>query len=54
MGLAGTKNIPTEEVIHILVNLYKSSERNQEVQNEVVVLSKNLHDLLLDSQIENT
>ncbi|KAG4969563.1 hypothetical protein JHK85_035984 [Glycine max] len=40
VGLAGTRNIPTEEVIHILVNSYKSSERNQEVHNEVAVLSK--------------
>ncbi|TKY59483.1 ABC transporter G family member 11 [Spatholobus suberectus] len=39
-GLAGTRNMPTEEVIHILVSSYKSSERNQEVQNEVAVLSK--------------
>ncbi|RZB70850.1 ABC transporter G family member 11 isoform F [Glycine soja] len=40
VGLAGTKSMPTEEVIHILLNSYKSSERNQEVQNEVAVLSK--------------
>ncbi|KAK7400336.1 hypothetical protein VNO78_11542 [Psophocarpus tetragonolobus] len=39
VGLTGSKNIPTEEVIHILVSSYKTSERNQEVQNEIAVLS---------------
>ncbi|XP_020222754.1 ABC transporter G family member 11 [Cajanus cajan] len=39
MGLAETR-IPTEEVIHILVSSYKSSERKQEVQNEVAILSE--------------
>lgn len=40
MGLAGTTNLPTEEVIHILVNSYKCSERNQELQSEVALLSQ--------------
>ncbi|XP_061349745.1 ABC transporter G family member 1-like isoform X1 [Gastrolobium bilobum] len=40
VGLAGTGTIPTEEAIRILVTSYKSSERNQEVQNEVAVLSE--------------
>ncbi|XP_027918710.1 ABC transporter G family member 11-like [Vigna unguiculata] len=40
VGLAGTTNLPTEEVIHILVNSYKCSERNQEVQSEVALLSE--------------
>jgi len=40
VGLSGTTNLPTEEVIHILVSSYKSSERNQEVQSEVALLSK--------------
>lgn len=37
MGIAGTK--PTEEAISILVSSYKSSERNQQVQEEVAMLS---------------
>ncbi|QCD84124.1 ATP-binding cassette [Vigna unguiculata] len=40
VGLAGTTNLPTEEVIHILVNSYNCSERNQEVQSEVALLSE--------------
>ncbi|XP_047177423.1 ABC transporter G family member 1-like [Vigna umbellata] len=40
VGLAVTTNLPTEEVIHILVNSYKCSERNQEVQSEVALLSE--------------
>ncbi|XP_014515135.2 ABC transporter G family member 11 isoform X2 [Vigna radiata var. radiata] len=40
VGLAGTTNLPTEEVIHILVNSYKCSERNQELQSEVALLSQ--------------
>ncbi|BAT73944.1 hypothetical protein LR48_Vigan01g082400 [Vigna angularis] len=40
VGLAVTTNLPTEEVIHILVNSYKCSERNQEVKNEVALLSE--------------
>ncbi|CAJ1936078.1 unnamed protein product [Sphenostylis stenocarpa] len=55
VGLAGTRNIPTEEVIHILVNSYKSCERNQEVQNEVALLSKKVITLnasiLIDANI---
>ncbi|XP_027347919.1 ABC transporter G family member 11-like [Abrus precatorius] len=38
--LGGTKTIPTEEAIHTLVNSYKSSEMNQQVQKEVAVLSE--------------
>ena len=40
LGLAGTEALPAEEAIRILVNSYKSSEMNQQVQKEVVVLSK--------------
>ncbi|XP_057417853.1 ABC transporter G family member 1-like isoform X1 [Lotus japonicus] len=40
VGLEGTGTIPTEEAIRILVNSYKSSDRNQDVQSEVSVLSE--------------
>ncbi|KAK7368816.1 hypothetical protein VNO80_10846 [Phaseolus coccineus] len=40
VGLSGTRNLSTEEVIDILVSSYKNSERNQEVQSEVALLSK--------------
>ncbi|KAJ1377799.1 P-loop containing nucleoside triphosphate hydrolase [Sesbania bispinosa] len=40
VGLVGTGTIPTEEAIRILVHSYKSSEWNQEVQNEVELQSK--------------
>ncbi|KAJ1378616.1 P-loop containing nucleoside triphosphate hydrolase [Sesbania bispinosa] len=40
VGLIGTGIIPTEEAIRILVHSYKSSEWNQEVQNEVELQSK--------------
>ncbi|KAK7363116.1 hypothetical protein VNO77_05246 [Canavalia gladiata] len=40
VGLAGTGTIPSEEAIRILVSSYKSSERNQQVQNEVAALSQ--------------
>ncbi|TKY59484.1 ABC transporter G family member 11 [Spatholobus suberectus] len=40
LNLGGTERIPTEEAIRILVNSYKSSEMNQEVQKEVAVLSE--------------
>lgn len=40
MGLDGTGTIPTEEAIRILVKSYKSSERSQEVQKEVAILSE--------------
>ncbi|KAK7363119.1 hypothetical protein VNO77_05249 [Canavalia gladiata] len=36
--LGGTEAIPTEEAIRILVNSYKSSEMNQQVQKEVAEL----------------
>ncbi|KAF7842990.1 ABC transporter G family member 11-like [Senna tora] len=36
---AGNQIIPTEEVIHILVNSFKSSEMNQQVQAQVALLS---------------
>ncbi|KAF7842992.1 ABC transporter G family member 11-like [Senna tora] len=36
---AGTQRIPTEEAIHILVNSFKSSEMNQQVQAQVALLS---------------
>ena len=40
LGPAGTGTIPAEEAIRILVNSYKSSEMNQQVQKEVAVLSE--------------
>lgn len=60
MGLAGTTNLPTEEVIHILVNSYNCSERNQEVQSEVALLSEKVTldastlTLLIHAQIANS
>jgi len=42
-GLAGTGAMPTEEAICILVSSYKSSETNQDVQNEVALLSNKVH-----------
>ncbi|KAK7252308.1 hypothetical protein RIF29_36157 [Crotalaria pallida] len=40
LSLYGTGTMPTEEAICILAQSYKSSERNQEVQTEVAILSK--------------
>ncbi|XP_057415272.1 ABC transporter G family member 1-like isoform X3 [Lotus japonicus] len=40
VGFAGTRTIPTEEAIHILLSSYKSSKWNHEVQNEVAILSE--------------
>nr|AFK39675.1 unknown [Lotus japonicus] len=40
VGLAGTRTIPTTEAIDILLSSYKSSKWNQEVQNEVAILSE--------------
>ncbi|KAG4999513.1 hypothetical protein JHK87_020585 [Glycine soja] len=40
LNLQGTETIPTEEAIRILVNSYKSSEMNQEVQKQVAVLTE--------------
>jgi hypothetical protein len=39
----GTGTMTTEEAICILVSSYKSSERNQDVHNEVAILSKKVH-----------
>jgi len=38
--LGGNEAIPTKEVIEILVNSYKSSEMNQEVEKEVAALAE--------------
>ncbi|CAL0331471.1 unnamed protein product [Lupinus luteus] len=40
LDVSGIGTIPTEEAIHILVESYKSSEGNQEVQKEVATLSE--------------
>ncbi|KAE9607131.1 putative lipopolysaccharide-transporting ATPase [Lupinus albus] len=40
MDMNGTVTIPAEEAIRILVESYKSSEWNQEVQKEIVILSE--------------
>ncbi|KAI4296391.1 hypothetical protein L6164_036354 [Bauhinia variegata] len=40
LDLAGTGKTSAEEAIHILVNSYKSSELNQEVQREVALICK--------------
>ncbi|XLT55623.1 hypothetical protein HN873_048227, partial [Arachis hypogaea] len=40
MGLSGTRTVPTEEAIRILISAYESSEINQQVQQEVAMLSK--------------
>ncbi|KAG5014997.1 hypothetical protein JHK85_021133 [Glycine max] len=40
LNLQGTETIPTEEAIRILVNSYKSSEMNQEVQKQVAILTE--------------
>ncbi|XP_027346986.1 ABC transporter G family member 11-like [Abrus precatorius] len=55
-GLAGTRTIPTEEAIRILVSSYKTSERNQQVQNEVAVLSQKvyIYIIYIDADIANT
>jgi len=37
--LGGNETIPTKEVIQILVNSYKSSEMNQDVEKEVAELT---------------
>jgi len=39
MDLAETGTISIEQAIDILVSSYTSSERNQEIKNEVAVLS---------------
>lgn len=58
MGISGSRNLPTEEVIDILVSSYKNSERNQEVQSELALLSKKVTTLnastLVDAHIANT
>jgi len=58
VGISGSRNLPTEEVIDILVSSYKNSERNQEVQSELALLSKKVTTLnastLVDAHIANT
>ncbi|KAL1328108.1 hypothetical protein AAHE18_13G350500 [Arachis hypogaea] len=39
MGLSGTRTVPTEEAIRILISAYESSEIKQQVQQEVAMLS---------------
>ncbi|MED6211662.1 ATP-binding cassette sub- G member 1 [Stylosanthes scabra] len=39
MGLSGTRTMPTEEAIRILISAYESSDINQQVQQEVAMLS---------------
>lgn len=39
-GFDGTKTIPTEEAIIVLMNSYNSSELSQQVHEEVASLSK--------------
>ncbi|XLR19675.1 hypothetical protein S83_047587 [Arachis hypogaea] len=40
MGLSGTRTVLTEEAIRIFISAYESSEINQQVQQEVAMLSK--------------